>query len=256
MATLPKPVADIADCRLESRVKTRKSDPTSTSTTLTKTVASIPVFQSLTFPLKAHLGLWLCLFVFSLCPGLSLVFQSIKQSPGLPSQSPSQTLPFSQRWPAPPSQPVQHCISHDNSSFQFSKQRWFNKNQSFYSLINQHTIGTLDYNLRSSSNHVWNIRLMAGSIEDGEMLFLRLKVCSSNLKRLKPALVHCAHCISSPFYLHCLSLVALLSIGVHAPWEVPGLTVYLLCLLLILLQCPLVHHVCQVHNLSSNGWLS
>ena len=81
MATLPKPVADIADCRLESRVKTRKSEPTSTSTTLTKTVALILVFQpdcqSLTYPLKAHLGLWLGLFVSSLCPGLSLVFQSM-----------------------------------------------------------------------------------------------------------------------------------------------------------------------------------
>ena len=39
--------------------------------------------------------------------------------------------------------------------------------------------------LRSSSNHVRNIRLVAGSIQDGEVLFLRFKVCSSNLETFK-----------------------------------------------------------------------
>ena len=54
-------------------------------------------------------------------------------------------------------------------------------------------------------------------------------------------------------HFDCLSLVPLFSIGVHAPREVPGLAIDLLRLLLVFLQCSLVHHVRQVHDLPANG---
>ena len=45
-------------------------------------------------------------------------------------------------------------------------------------------------------------------------------------------------------------------VRVHAPREVPGLSVLLLGLSLVLLQRPLVHHPGQVHDLTADGRLS
>ena len=56
--------------------------------------------------------------------------------------------------------------------------------------------------LRGSADHVGNKGLVAGRIQDGEVLLLRLEEGSA--------------------HLHCLALLSLLIIRVHAPRQVPA----------------------------------
>ena len=89
--------------------------------------------------------------------------------------------------------------------------------------------------LAGASDHVGHVGLVAGRIENREMLLLCLEVGAPHLYRL--------------------SLVPLLLVGIHAPRQVPSLSVFILRLFLVLFQRPLVHHVGQIHELATDGGL-
>ena len=84
--------------------------------------------------------------------------------------------------------------------------------------------------LTGAPDHVGHEGLVAGRVQDREVLLVCLEVRSA--------------------HLHRLALIPLLLVGVHAPGQVPGLSVLLLGFLLILLQCSLIHHICEVHQLA------